>query len=136
MDEAIPVTGLSELVLEVVDLARAEWFYADVLGMPVVERWTDRAATWVMAGDRTRIGLWTPQLGIARGRGGVHVHYALHLPESGFEAALGRLRRYGYEPHIENFRERGHACYVTDPDGNVVELWTWNVAEHLTPGRG
>ena len=25
----------------------------------------------------------------------------------------------------------GRAAYVDDPDGNVVELWTWDVAEHL-----
>lgn len=25
----------------------------------------------------------------------------------------------------------GRAVYVTDPDGNVVELWTWDVGEHL-----
>ena len=25
----------------------------------------------------------------------------------------------------------GRAAYVTDPDGNVVELWTWDVSEHL-----
>ena len=23
------------------------------------------------------------------------------------------------------------AAYVDDPDGNVVELWTWDVANHL-----
>jgi hypothetical protein len=23
------------------------------------------------------------------------------------------------------------AAFVTDPDGNVVELWTWDVARHL-----
>ena len=34
----IPVTGVSELVLEVVDLAAAEAFYSGVLGLPVVER--------------------------------------------------------------------------------------------------
>jgi catechol-2,3-dioxygenase len=52
----IPVTGVSELVLEVVDLPVAERFYAEVLGFPVVERWEEREAVWVMAGDRTRIG--------------------------------------------------------------------------------
>jgi hypothetical protein len=25
----------------------------------------------------------------------------------------------------------GRAAYVDDPDGNVVELWTWDVAGHL-----
>ena len=43
-----------------------------------------------MAGDRTRIGLWTPQVGIAQGRGGVHVHYAMHIAEADFDAAVDR----------------------------------------------
>ena len=43
------VTGVSELVLEVVDLEASERFYAEVLGLPVVERWPDREAIWVMA---------------------------------------------------------------------------------------
>jgi catechol-2,3-dioxygenase len=131
----IPVTGVSELVLEVVDLPHAERFYAEVLGFPVVERWEDRGAVWVMAGDRTRIGLWTPQVGLAGGRGGVHVHYAMHLRPEHYNAAVTRLREFGYDPEEHAFDDgrRGHAVYVTDPDGNVVELWTWDVAGHLHP---
>ena len=53
-DSGIPVTGVSELVLEVVDLDAAEAFYAGVLGLPVVERWKDREAIWLMAGVVTR----------------------------------------------------------------------------------
>jgi len=133
----VPVTGLSELVLEVVDLDAAERFYSDVLGLPVVERWEEREAVWVMAGRRTRIGLWRPQVGIAGGRGGVHVHYALHLPEDAYDAAVTRLRDRGYEPHEEKFGryEASRAAYVTDPDGNVVELWTWDVGHHLAGRR-
>ena len=59
----IPVTGVNELVLEVLDLDAAERFYAGVLGLPVALRSEDRV--WVTAGARTRIGLWTPQVGIA-----------------------------------------------------------------------
>ena len=81
------MTGVSELVLEVLDLEAAEAFYASVLGLPVVERWPDRDAIWVMAGERTRIGLWRPQVGLAHGRGGVHVHYAMHLAEEHYDAA-------------------------------------------------
>jgi len=129
------VTGVSELVLEVVDLAAAERFYADVLGLPVVERWEDREAIWVMAGDRTRIGLWRPQVGLARGRGGIHVHYAMHLPAAEYEKAVVRLREAGHEvldhDHSKYGHGRGRAAYVTDPGGHVVELWTWDVAEHL-----
>src|SRR4030088_608120 len=94
-DQGIPVTGISELVLEVVDLEAAERFYAGVLGLPVVDRWPDRGAIWLMAGTRTRIGLWLPQVGLARGRGGIHVHFAMHLPDDAYEAAVGRLRAHG-----------------------------------------
>jgi catechol 2,3-dioxygenase-like lactoylglutathione lyase family enzyme len=127
----IPVTGVSELVLEVVDLAAAVRFYADVLGFPVVERWEDRGAVWVMAGARTRLGLWTPQVGLAGGRGGVHVHYAMQLAPEHYNFAITRLRGHGYEPEEHAFDKRGHAAYVSDPDGNVVEFWTWDVANHL-----
>ena len=61
--ESIPVSGVCELALEVADLDAAEWFYAVVLGFPVVERWSERGeAVWVMAGDRTRVGLSRPQI--------------------------------------------------------------------------
>ena len=50
MSDGVPVSGVSELVLEVVDLEAAERFYAGVLGLPVVERWPEREAIWVMAG--------------------------------------------------------------------------------------
>lgn len=129
----IPVTGVSELVLEVDDLGEAERFYTDVLGLPLVERWGDREASWVMAGERTRIGLWRPQVGLAGGRGGAHVHYALHVAEPDYDAALDRLKVHGYEPEEHRFGsyDDSRAAYVTDPDGNVVELWTWDVARHL-----
>lgn len=128
----IPVTGVNELVLEVLDLERAVQFYTEVLGLPLVERWPDREAAWVMAGELTRIGLWRPQVGLAGGRGGVHVHYAMHLEEDAYEDAVRRLREHGYEPEEVVFEDgRGRAAYVDDPDGNVVELWTWDVAEHL-----
>ena len=130
----IPVTGVSELVLEVADLDAAERFYARALGLPVVERWPDRGAIWVLAGDRTRIGLWRPQVGVAGGRGGVHVHFALHLDDDAFDAAVGRLREWNLRPQVE---ERGgsertgdRSVYVDDPDGNCVELWTQDVSRY------
>jgi catechol 2,3-dioxygenase-like lactoylglutathione lyase family enzyme len=128
----VPVSGVSELVLEVVDLEAAERFYADVLGFPVVDRWPAREAIWVMAGDRTRIGLWRPQVGLMGGRGGLHVHFAMHIAEDDFDAAVALLRERGQEVREVSFGEtHGRAAYVDDPDGNVVELWTWDVAGHL-----
>ena len=127
----VPVKGVSELVLEVVDLETAEEFYAGVLGLPVVERWPDRDAIWVMAGDRTRIGLWKPQVGLAGGQGGLHVHFAMHIAEDDYDAAVALLRSRDAEVEEIAFEGAGRAAYVTDPDGNVVELWTWDVGEHL-----
>jgi catechol 2,3-dioxygenase-like lactoylglutathione lyase family enzyme len=129
----IPVTGVSELVLEVVDLERSEHFYSGVLGLPVVERWPQREAIWVMAGDRTRIGLWRPQVGLAGGRGGIHVHYAMHIAAGDYDAAVQRLREHGQEIEEHTFGSYAgsRALYVDDPDGNVVELGTWDGAQHL-----
>jgi catechol 2,3-dioxygenase-like lactoylglutathione lyase family enzyme len=132
VSDGVPVTGVSELVLEVVDLEAAEEFYAGVLGLPVVERWADREAIWVMAGERTRLGLWRPQVGLAGGRGGLHVHFAMHIAEDDYDAAVAHLRERGLEVEEMRFSDgRGRSCYVDDPDGNVVELWTWDVGEHL-----
>jgi catechol 2,3-dioxygenase-like lactoylglutathione lyase family enzyme len=127
----VPVTGVSELVLEVEDLGASESFYSGVLGLPVVERWPDREAIWVMAGERTRIGLWRPQVGLAGGRGGLHVHFALHITEADYDGAVALLRERGEHVQEIVFDGAGRAAYVDDPDGNVVELWTWDVAEHL-----
>jgi catechol 2,3-dioxygenase-like lactoylglutathione lyase family enzyme len=134
-DQVVPVTGVCEITLEHNDLAAAEEFYAGVLGFPVVERWSDETV-WVMAGDRTRIGLWRPQIGLGGGRGGVHVHYAMGLPRDAYEAVVERLRKHGYTVLDHDHGGygpygRGRAAYVTDPGGHVVEFWTWDVAVHL-----
>jgi catechol 2,3-dioxygenase-like lactoylglutathione lyase family enzyme len=135
--EGIRVAGVCELALETLDLPASEHFYSKVLGWPVVERWSTEGgeAVWVMAGDRTRIGLWKPQIGLGGGRGGVHVHYAVHLDDGVYDRGVSRLREHGldvYEhDHSDYARGRGRAAYVTDPAGHVLELWTWDVAVHL-----
>ena len=127
MSDGVPVTGVNELVLEVVDLEGAEHFYSKLLGLPVVERWEHRDAIWVLAGA-TRIGLWKPQVGVAGGRGGIHVHYALQIADEDYEATVERLRACGLEVFQDDFGD-SRAAYVTDPDGNVVEFWTGDLSE-------
>jgi catechol-2,3-dioxygenase len=126
LSEGIPVSGVNELVLEVVDLERAEHFYSKLLGLPVVERWEHRDAVWVLAGS-TRIGLWKPQVGVAGGRGGIHVHYALQIADEDYETIVERLRGSGLEVFEDDFGD-SRAAYVTDPDGNVVEFWTGDLS--------
>jgi catechol 2,3-dioxygenase-like lactoylglutathione lyase family enzyme len=129
--ERLPVTGVSELVLQVGDLEVAERFYSGVLGLPVVDRWPQREAIWVMAGERTRIGLWKPQVGLFGSRGGEHVHFAMHISEPDYDGAVKRLRSLGQEVEEIEFEGAGRSAYVNDPDGHLVELWTWDVGEHL-----
>src|SRR5947209_20169646 len=114
------------------DLEAGERFYSGLLGFPVVERWSERGgALWVMAGEQTRVGLLRPQLGLGGGRGGVHVHYAMHVAEADYSAAVQRLRDAGPEgaghDHSEDGDGRGRAADVTDPRGHVVELWAAGV---------
>src|SRR6266498_1337336 len=104
------------------DLEAAAQFYSEVLGLPVQSRSEERV--WVLAGDRTRIGLWTPQVGIAGGQGGAHVHYALHIAEEDYDGAVDRLREHGFDPHEEDFEEGGRAAYSPARDGNVAGLGT------------
>src|SRR5438046_9390348 len=97
------------------DLEAGERFYSGILGFPVVERWKSRGgAIWVMAGDRTRIGLWRPQIGLGGGRGGVHVHYAMHLLASEYDNAVARLGEAGHEvldhDHSGYGQRRGRAA--------------------------
>jgi catechol 2,3-dioxygenase-like lactoylglutathione lyase family enzyme len=127
----IRVTGVSELVLEVADLDAAEAFYAGKLGFPVVDRWPHRDAIWVMAGDRTRIGLWRPQEGLHGSRGGEHVHYAMKIADADYESTVDHLRSAGLDVKQTDFGDAGRAAYVNDPDGHLVEFWTWDVGEHL-----
>jgi catechol 2,3-dioxygenase-like lactoylglutathione lyase family enzyme len=136
VNEPTPVTGVSELVLQVADLERAERFYADKLGLPVVERWPHRNAVWVLAGT-TRIGLWEQQVGLEGSRGGEHVHFAMHIPGEEFDALLDALRGQGLEVPVHEFSGLGNverpsrSAYVHDPDGHLVEFWTAEMSDYL-----
>ena len=129
------VTGVSELVLEVEDLERAERFYAEVLALPVVERWPHRDAIWVLAGA-TRIGLWRPQVGLEGSRGGQHVHFAMQIADDDFDARVKAMRAHGHEVPVHEFggltdgAPPTRAAYVHDPDGHLVELWTADMRDY------
>jgi catechol-2,3-dioxygenase len=131
-----PVHGISELVLEVADLEAARRFYRDLLGFEETRYGEGREdRCWYLIGDSARLGLWTPQVGLAGGRGGAHVHFAFHLERDKLQPLLQRLRTDGAE--VEGPIQLGadRAIYVTDPDGNVVEFWTQDMAEYCEGAR-
>jgi catechol-2,3-dioxygenase len=131
-----PVSGISELVLEVADLDRARSFYRDVLGLEETRYGEGREdRRWYLIGDSARLGLWTPQTGLAGGRGGAHVHFAFQVPREALDGLLDRLRERGAD--VEGPVQLGadRAIYITDPDGNVVEFWSQDMAEYAAEAR-
>ncbi|MGH2981279.1 MAG: VOC family protein, partial [Solirubrobacterales bacterium] len=125
MADPPPVSGISELVLEVSDLEAARRFYRDLLGFEETLYGEGREGRyWYLVGETARLGLWTPQTGLAGGRGGVHVHYAFHLQDAEIDTLLSRIVGAGTEVEGPIQLGPGTAIYVTDPDGNVVEFWS------------
>jgi catechol 2,3-dioxygenase-like lactoylglutathione lyase family enzyme len=131
-----PVSGISELVLEVDDLEAARRFYRDVLGFE--ETLYGEGAEgryWYLVGDTARLGLWTEQVGLAGGRGGAHVHYAFNVADEEIERLQTRIAGNGAEVEGPIQLGPGRAIYVTDPDGNVVEFWSQDMASYSEGAR-
>lgn len=123
--------GLLELVLEVGDLDRSLTFYRDHLGMAEVTRWPDeRPGAWVRLGPNEVLGLWPASsggegIGIHGSRGGRHVHFAVYVETGTLEIWRERLAAHGLEVEGPVVFGSGRSLFLTDPDGNVVELGEW-----------
>ena len=79
---------------------------------------------WLAAGADARLGLWAPGEKEFGDRGGRHVHYAFSAGPGGLDVLAERLRAYGAEVHGPERHDGGdRSLYVTDPEGNVVEVW-------------
>ncbi|MFB6189705.1 MAG: fosmidomycin resistance protein [Halapricum sp.] len=107
------IAGVFEIVLEVAALDRATDFYTD-LGFEIVDRGSERARTRLTTGELD-LELWEPQLGIADGRGGVHVDWGLRVGDA--RAVLDRVsdRARATEAAAEGLR-------LLDPDGHYLAL--------------
>jgi len=128
VNPALTVTGLDHVVLRVKSLERAAKFYGEVLGCPVERELQTPRLVQLRAGtsmiDLVPCG---PDEASSMTMGGRNMeHYAVriakmdvpaltaHLAKHGIDAGEVR-RRYGAEGY-------GSSVYITDPDGNTVEL--------------
>jgi catechol-2,3-dioxygenase len=116
------VSGFAELTLETTDLSGMERFYREVLGLQVLAREDDRI--WLAAGERGRLGLWTPGSKEFGDRGGRHVHFAFAVSRGALDALARRLREDGAEVRgpVEHPGD-DRSIYFRDPAGNLVEAW-------------
>lgn len=128
----IRIREIDHLVLRVVDLERMLAFYRDALGCAVERRRDDIGLVQLRAG-RSMLDLVPVdgQLGraggAAPGREGRNVDHFCFRVEPFDEAAIrATLRSHGIDagPVAMRFGAEGNgpSIYVTDPEGNVVEL--------------
>lgn len=121
--------SVHHLAVVVADLARAERFYVDVLGLPIDRRWDDdrgvHRSTWVALGGGATTFLALERAGAAgptRSDEAPGFHcVALRIDRSSRETWRARLAERGHP--IE--RESAFTLYVRDPDGNLVGLSHW-----------
>ncbi|MDW3117878.1 MAG: VOC family protein [Roseovarius pacificus] len=122
-----PQTSIGHVHLKVSDLDRAIGFYSDVLGFEVQQRWGDRAAFLGAGGYHHHIGLNTwESLGgtpAPKGHTGLYHTAFLYPDRAQLADALRRVVTAGIP--IEGAADHGvsEAIYLSDPDGNGVELY-------------
>lgn len=119
-----PRLSLHHLAITVVDLARAERFYAGVLGLPVERRWADAAGAprsiWLGLGAGAFLAVERHEgeaPARAEARPGWHC-VALGIPASLRASWRARLASAGFP--VE--RESDFTLYVRDPEANLVAL--------------
>jgi len=123
--EAIRVAGLDHLVLRVADLDRSIRFYGEVLGCHVERRLEEPKLVQLRAGA-SMIDLVPAGSAPQPAEGRNLDHFAVRISTFDFAALAAHLQRHGIA--VGEVRRRygaegyGSSLYITDPDGNVVEL--------------
>src|SRR6266436_3626373 len=120
---ALRVKGLDHVVLRVGDMDRAIAFYEQVLGLHVERRLETIGLVQLRAGT-AMIDLVPGAPGEDRGRN--MDHFAVQIEEMDVPALTAHLKRHGIDPGEVRRRYGaegyGSSIYITDPDGNTVEL--------------
>lgn len=122
-----PQTRIGHVHLKVADLDRAIGFYSGVLGFEVQQRYGTQAAFLSAGGYHHHIGLntWESRGGKppARGTTGLYHTAFLYPDRASLADALRRLVQAGVP--LEGASDHGvsEAIYLSDPDGNGVELY-------------
>jgi catechol-2,3-dioxygenase len=115
------IAAICELVLETDDVRGLQRFYRD-LGLELLAEEEDRV--WLAAGERCRLGIWSPGEKEFSDRGGRHVHFALSVGHDRLDSLSRRLREDGVAVEGPVEHDGGdRSAYFSDPAGNRVELW-------------
>lgn len=124
---ADPAVRIGHVHLKVADLRRSLHFYAGVLGLEVTQMWADSAAFLSAGGYHHHIALNTwESLGgppPAAGMTGLYHTAILYPTRAALAAALRRV--LAVEIPLQGAADHGvsQSIYLSDPDGNGVELY-------------
>lgn len=120
-------TRIGHVHLKVADLDRALAFYRDVLGFSLMQRYGDQAAFIAAGGYHHHIGLNTWESRGSRppapGTTGLYHTAILYPDRAGLADALRRLVEAGIRLDGASDHGVSEALYLSDPDGNGVELY-------------
>jgi len=117
------IAGICELVLETDDVDRLRAFYEEKLGLRQLLA-EDDGRVWLKAGERCRLGIWSPGEKEYSDRGGRHVHFAFSVGAEGLDRLSSKLRESSVEVEGPVEHDGGdRSAYFFDPAGNRVEIW-------------
>ena len=131
-----PGTRIGHVHLKVADLDRAIAFYHEVLGFDITHRYGTQAAFLSAGGYHHHIGLntWESQGGTAPPRGTTGLYHVaiLYPTRTALAGALRRLLAAGIPLQGASDHGVSEALYLSDPDGNGLELY-WDRPEDQWP---
>jgi catechol 2,3-dioxygenase len=131
-----PNVRIGHVHLKVANLQRALDFYCGVLGFELTQRYGEEAAFVSAGGYHHHIGLntWETRDGSAPPKGSTGLyHFAILYPTRvALADALRRLMQANIS--LEGASDHGvsEALYLSDPDGNGIELY-WDRPKELWP---
>ena len=131
-----PNVRIGHVHLKVANLKRALDFYCGVLGFELMQRYGEEAAFVSAGGYHHHIGLntWETRDGSAPPKGSTGLyHFAILYPTRvALADALRRLMQANIS--LEGASDHGvsEALYLSDPDGNGIELY-WDRPKELWP---
>lgn len=119
------VQELGHAVVKVRDRARAESFYSEVLGIPIVAR--SEKMTFFTLGNHHDFAIYTvsPDApdAIADAPGLYHVAFKVGTTREELRAVKDELLSVGVAPYDAMDHTVGLSLYIRDPDGNSIELY-------------
>lgn len=122
------VKELGHLVLSVRDLDQSVRFYRDVLGFKTVSRLGDRGVMFSAGRTHHELLLLQGDVEAKSAPGGRSLglsHFALKIGTTDDELRAAHAELAAADVPIDHITDHGmtHSIYLTDPDGNHVELY-------------